>query len=102
MIVTSINLTDALCGIVLSMIWIVDKRFKGVFLLKEESWRSSSLCFVIFGTVVWFTLLSQLNLIFYLYLGLILFFSQLHQNLKIHNLFQKFCIYFLYLLLWHL
>ena len=64
MIVTSINLTDTLCGIVLGMIWIVDKHFKGVFLLKEESWRSSSLCFVIFGTVVWFTLLSQLNLIF--------------------------------------
>ena len=59
MIVTSINLTDTLCGIVLGIIWIVDKHFKGVFLLKEESWRSSSLCFVIFGTVVWFTLLSQ-------------------------------------------
>ena len=62
-IVIAINLTDALCGIVLLIIWIVDKKFKGVFLLKEESWRSSSLCFVIFGTVVWFTLLSQLNLI---------------------------------------
>ena len=62
-IVIAINLTDALCGIVLLIIWIVDKKFKGVFLLKEESWRSSSLCFVIFGTVVWFILLSQLNLI---------------------------------------
>ena len=63
MIVTAINLTDTLCGIVLGIIWIVNKKFEGVFLLKEVSWRSSSLCFVIFGTVVWFTLLSQLNLI---------------------------------------
>ena len=63
MIITAINLTDTLCGIVLGIIWIVNKKFEGVFLLKEESWRSSSLCFVIFGTVVWFTLLSQLNLI---------------------------------------
>ena len=63
-IVTAINLNDALCGIVLGIIWVVDKHFKGVFLLKEESWRSSSLCFVIFGTVIWFTLLSQFNLIF--------------------------------------
>ena len=63
-IVTAINLTDTLCGIVLGTIWIVDKKFKGVFFLREESWRSSSLCFVIFGTVIWFTLLSQFNLIF--------------------------------------
>ena len=80
-IVTAINLTDALCGIALGTIWIVDKHFKGVFLLKEESWRSSSLCFVIFGTVIWFTLLSQLNLIF-------LSLSRLH--IVLHPMTSKF------------
>ena len=62
-IVITRNLTDTLCGIALGIIWIADKMFKGVFVVKDEFWRSSLFCFVIFGTVIWFILLSQLNLI---------------------------------------
>ena len=62
--VVSINLTDVLFGVYYACIRIADIVFKDRFLVKEMSWRSGTICFVAFGTLLWFTILSQLLLVF--------------------------------------
>ena len=63
-IVININVNDILCGIYLSFVWIADLSFSGSFHVKEESWRSNFFCFTAFTVVLWFTVLTELLLIF--------------------------------------
>ena len=62
--IISVNVNEILCGIYLAFIWVSDINLKGKFLIKEELWRSGLLCFSAFGLLLWFTILSQLILIF--------------------------------------
>ena len=63
-IVILVNINEILCGIYLACIWISDICFKEKFLVKEQLWRSSILCFSAFGLLLRFTILTQLTLIF--------------------------------------
>ena len=63
-IVIFINTNDILYGIYLSFIWIADLIFSEKFHVKEASWRSGIICLTAFTTVLWFTMLSQLGLLF--------------------------------------
>ena len=56
----SVNLTDILCGFYLGCIWLADEIYKDGFMVKDELWRSGPICFVAFGLLLWFTILSQL------------------------------------------
>ena len=82
-ITISINITDMLCGIYLSIIWIKDFTFEGTFSIKEEIWRTGVTCFTAFGIILLFTILSQLVLLF-LSLSRLIFVIQ-----PINNVFQK-------------
>ena len=57
--VVFVNFTEMLYGVYLGIIWITDRINSGLFFLKEEEWRSQSLCFAAFGLVVWYVLLCQ-------------------------------------------
>ena len=63
-IVIFININDILYGIYLSFIWIADLVFGGEFHVKEASWRSGFFCLTVFCIVIWFTMLSELGLLF--------------------------------------
>ncbi len=58
--VLALNTSDMLCAVYLCTIWIAHLVFQANFVLKEELWRSGWVCHSAFGTVVWFSLLSQL------------------------------------------
>ena len=62
--VISVNMTDILVLVYLSVIWIADIHYSGTFILKEALWRSSIGCLAAFCVALWFTCLSQLVLLF--------------------------------------
>ena len=62
--VISINTNDIFCGLYLSLIWTIHTIYKETFATKEEWWRSSHMCFVAFFIVLFFTVLTQLLLMF--------------------------------------
>ncbi len=62
--VVSININNTLCGTYLSIISISDLSLSGEFMVKEEAWRKGSTCFSAFGIVVWFTILTEMLLVF--------------------------------------
>ena len=64
-IVMFIKTSDILCAFYFCIIWVADFKYQGSFLVKEESWRSSPMCFVALGTIIWFTILTQMLLIFF-------------------------------------
>ena len=82
LIVICINANDILCGIYISFIWIADISFSGSFHVKEELWRSGFLCFTAFTTVLWFTVLTELVLIFMSLARLMVTISPLHTRFK--------------------
>ena len=57
-IVIFINTCDLLCVVYLCSIWIADHWYQTRFLIIERSWNSHILCFVSFGIILWFTMLS--------------------------------------------
>ena len=59
-----ININDILYGIYLSFIWIADLILREKFHVKEVSWRSGIICLTAFATVTWFTVLSEIGLLF--------------------------------------
>ncbi len=59
-----INSGDTLCSLYLQIIWIADLLHAGIFLFNEKHWRSSPGCFAASEIVLWFTLSTQLLLIF--------------------------------------
>ena len=61
--VVSINLDDVLCGLYLCIILIVDIKYQGSFVVKEELWRSNLLCFIAFDTILLFSILGPLFLV---------------------------------------
>ena len=60
--VAFVNISDLLCGVYITIIWISDLAYSGNFVLKEVNWLSSITCFVIFGTTLYFNILSPLVL----------------------------------------
>ena len=59
----SINLNDVLCGLYLCIILMVDIKYQGSFLVREELWRSNLLCFIAFDTILLFSILGPLFLV---------------------------------------
>ena len=62
--VVMVNMTDMLCGLYLFVIWITDLYFKGKFIFHERHWRSSFLCFTVFGMSLWFSIVTPFILLF--------------------------------------
>ncbi len=56
--VAAINTSDLSFAISFVMIWSGDLYFKGTFALQEETWRSGSMCHIIFGLFLKYSLLS--------------------------------------------
>ncbi len=63
--VLSVHLANGLFLLYLRIILIADATFGWTFVLKEELWRSSSGCFAAFQSLLWFTLESQLVILFW-------------------------------------
>ena len=64
MTVISININDIFVGLYLMCIWIADLFLKGVFSVKEHIWRSGTICISAFTTILWFTICTQMLLLF--------------------------------------
>ncbi len=62
--VMMINCFDTLCSFYLLNIWIADIFFRGTFLVNEKVWKSSFACYLAFSTMVVFTILSQVGLLY--------------------------------------
>ena len=65
--IISLNFSDSLCGVYLSIIWISDTLFQNrqsMYLINEELWKSHSICFAGSFWVLWFIISSQLLLIY--------------------------------------
>ena len=63
-VVYSINFTDLIFVIYLSIIWFTDRTNIGNFMLYEEKWKADKLCFAAFGIITWFSISIQCFLIF--------------------------------------
>lgn len=59
-----IHISDILFGFYLSIMWSNNIMYKNTFVTKEHLWRSSFICFLACGIVLWFAILSQLLLLF--------------------------------------
>ena len=64
MTVICLNISDIFVGIYLMCIWIADLSLKGQFSVKEHIWRSSIVCISAFTTILWFTISTQMLLLF--------------------------------------
>ena len=51
-----ININDILMGLYLITILSADSHFQEEFILKDNTWKSSTFCFISFGTILWFSL----------------------------------------------
>ena len=80
--VVSVNITDMLCGLYLCLIWITDIYFQGKFISHERHWRSSFLCFTVFGLSLWFSIVTPLILLFLSLLRLAVVVNPLSIKLK--------------------
>ena len=81
-IILFINGNDVLCGIYLGFIWIADVIFSGKFHVKESSWRAGFSCLTAFTTVIWFTILAELELSFMSLARLMVTISPLNTRFK--------------------
>ena len=94
--VASVNISDLLCGVYITIIWISDFVHSGTFVLKEISWLSSIPCFIIFGTSLYFNILSPLLLSYMSFSRLMVVMSPLDSKFKeskfnLHCVFSLFC-----------
>ncbi len=62
--IVAVNASDFLFGAYLGLLWIAHTYFQGIFMVVEETWRSSVTCFFAFGIYLSFALLSPLLLSF--------------------------------------
>lgn len=62
--VAVVNLSDLLCAVYLSFVWVGDMITEGSFGWKEEVWRRRPTCFTAFGTSLWFACLAPGSLLF--------------------------------------
>ena len=62
--VISININDNFAGVYLMCIWIADLSLKGTFSIKEHIWRSVPVCITAFTILLWFTIFTQILLLF--------------------------------------
>lgn len=56
--VAAINAADLLCALPLFVLWSSDLHYSGDFVVKEARWRSSALCFSVFGIMLQFSFSS--------------------------------------------
>ena len=77
-----LNITNLLCFSYMAIIWISDVKLQSVFAVKQKEWRSGFTCFAAFGTQLWFTLLSQIVLLFLSLSRLIVVINPLTSKLK--------------------
>ena len=59
-----LNLCGVLCGLYLAIIWLSDNLLKHVYLVNEKLWQSHPLCYVEFCVALWFTISSQIILLY--------------------------------------
>ncbi len=63
--VFSIHVSDLVCIVYVSIVWISSLVFADTFFGKETWWKSSVPCFTAFGFCLWFAFLSQVMLLFF-------------------------------------
>ena len=61
---SAIHFSNCIFGIYLLLIWISDLFSLGIFYLYDDSQKFESLCLVAFGSILWFTLMSPLLIVF--------------------------------------
>ncbi len=61
--VISINVTEKLCAVYLSIVWVADVHLAGQFQLQDEIWMSGAACFSGFAFSLFYELLTQCLLI---------------------------------------
>ncbi len=59
-----VSVSDIWCGVYMGILWVADISQSGKFMVVEEAWRSSSLCFIAFGISLYFNILSPVVLLF--------------------------------------
>ncbi len=59
------NFSDSLYSLYLSVIFLSDLYYRGVFLTREMAWRCSVTCFTAYFIVLWFSVLSQITLLIF-------------------------------------
>ena len=64
-IVIGLNFSDNLCGIYLTIIWISDIILKGVYVINDNLWKSHPLCFTGLCIILWFTMCSQMMMLYF-------------------------------------
>ena len=64
-IVIGMNFSDNLCGIYLTVIWTSDIILRGVYLINDNLWKSHPLCFTGLCIVLWFTMCSQMMMLYF-------------------------------------
>lgn len=63
-IAISLNLSDVLCAVNISFIWIADLNYVGKIILMEHVWRRSVGCFILFHDLLLFSMLNPFLLCF--------------------------------------
>ena len=61
---SGLNLSHILCGFYLTSIWLSDILLENVYLVNEKLWQSNLLCFTEFCVALWFTISSQIILLY--------------------------------------
>ena len=59
-----LNLSDILCGLYLTCVWLSDSQLESVFIVNENVWKSHPLCFAGFNVALWFTVSCQIILLY--------------------------------------
>ena len=57
---TSVNVSDLSCSFPLMFLWIADLFFQETFVLSARKWKSSPICYTIFGLTLHFNVISPL------------------------------------------
>ena len=63
-IVCSLNLHGAICGLYTVSISVANKYYSENFYYKQDNWRSSTICFALSGLVIWYRISLQLQNLF--------------------------------------
>ena len=90
--VVSLNIKDTLCAVYFKIIWISHFYLLKTFTVKEDIWRSGLMCFDAFGIVLWFTLLTQILLVFLSLLRLMVVIKPLNTKVKDNSLVTKWLL----------
>ncbi len=94
--VISNNITDMVFATYLFFVLLADHMYNEIFFAKEMTWRSSMMCFISFGLMIWHGILNKLLLLFCSVLRLMVVIQPTDSPLKdfhhVHRFLTLFCV----------